>query len=101
MAHRLCAEPQSWAGLTDFGGEFELDDLIGAVIDRLGPATTDVSLWTDGLLSLPVDEEVARIKTLLLTGLPAVIGACGTNEIELVVLLALHEQFGIRVACIP
>lgn len=62
MAHRLSAKPQTWAGLTVFRGEFDLDDLVGSVIDRWGPAATDVYLWACSLLSLPVDEELTGIK---------------------------------------
>jgi len=38
MARRLRAEPQAGTSLTVFGGEFDLDDLVGAVVDGWGPA---------------------------------------------------------------
>jgi hypothetical protein len=96
MAHRLGAEPQARAGLTVFGGEFDFHDLIGAVVDRCSPTATEVSLWTGGLLCLPVDEELAGLKARFVAGRPSVIGSCGTDGINLVVLLALDQQFGIH-----
>lgn len=98
MAHRLCAEPQARTGLTVFRGEFDLDDLIGSVVDGWCPAEAFVSLWTGGLLCLPVDKEVAGIKARFVAGLPAVIASCRTNQLKLVVTLALHEQLGIHIA---
>lgn len=80
--------------------EFNLDDLVGSVVDRWGPATADVSLWACGLLVFPIDEKVIGIEACLLIGLPLMIAAGRTDQIDLVVLLTLEQQFGIHVACI-
>lgn len=77
--------------------EFDFNDLVGAVVDRWSPATADVPLWTCGLFRLPIDEEVAGIKAFLLASLPPIIGSRGTNEVDVVVLLAVHQQFGIHI----
>src|SRR5690349_8297077 len=100
MAQRLCAEPEAGTGLAVFGREFNLDDLVGSVVDRWGPATARVSLWACGLLVFPVDEKMIGIETLVLIGLPLMIAARRTDQINLVVLLTLEQQFGIHVACI-
>ncbi len=80
--------------------EFNLDDLVGSVVDRWGPATAGVSLWAYGLLVFPSDEKMISIEALLLIGLLVMIAAGRTDQIDLVVLLTLEQQFGIRVACI-
>ncbi len=78
--------------------EFDLDDLIGSVVERWGPATAGVSLWAGGLLVFPIDEKMIGIEAFLLTGLPVMVAAGGTHQIDLVVLLALDQQFSIHVA---
>ena len=78
--------------------KFNLDDLVGAVVDRWSPATAGVSLWASGLLVFPIDEKVIGIKAFLLIGLPLMVAAGGTHQINLVILLTLHEQFGIHIA---
>ena len=98
MAHRLCAEPQTRAGLAVFGGKFDFDDLVGSIVDRWGPATAGVSLWAGGLLVFPVDEKVIGIEACLLTGLPLMIAAGWTYQVDLIVLLTIHEQFGIHIS---
>lgn len=80
--------------------EFDLDDLVGSVVDRWGPATAEVSLWARGLLVFPIDEKMIGIEALLLIGLPLMIAARRTDQVDLVVLLTLEQQFGIHVACI-
>src|SRR5262249_49880945 len=97
MANRLRAELQAGTGLTVFRREFNLDDLVGAVVDGWGPATARVSLGAGRLLLLPIDEKVISIEAFLLTGLPLMIAAGWTHQIDLVVLLALEQQFGIHI----
>jgi hypothetical protein len=65
--------------------EFNLDDLVGSVVDRWGPATADMSLWACGLLVFPVDEKMIGIQALLLIGLPVMIAARRTDQLDLVV----------------
>ena len=52
------------------GGELDLDHLIAAVVDGRGPTHTALPLWANSLLVVPIDEELAGIKTLLRVGLP-------------------------------
>ena len=65
MAQRLRAESQAGTSLTVFGGEFDLDDLVGAVVDGSCPATAHVSFWARRLLVLPIDEKVIGIEAHL------------------------------------
>ena len=46
-------------------GEFDLDDLIGPVVDSGSPIDTLLSFRTDCLLMFPIDEELAGINALL------------------------------------
>lgn len=85
MAHRLRTEPQARTGLTVFGGEFDFDDLVGAVVDRWGPATAAMSLWAGGPLVFPIDEKVIGIEASRLPGLPLMIAARRTHQVDLVV----------------
>ena len=78
--------------------EFNLDDLVGSVVDGWSPTTADVPLWACGLLVVPIDEKMISIEALLLIGLPLMIAAGRTDQIDLVVLLTLEQQFGIHVA---
>jgi hypothetical protein len=78
--------------------KFNLDDLVGSVVDRWGPATAGVSLWAGGLFVFPIDEKVIGIEACRLPGLPLMIAAGWTHHFEMVVLLTLHVQLGIHVA---
>ena len=57
MTNRLGTEPQTRADLTIFGGEFDLNDLVGSVIESRGPAEAFVPLWASSLLVFPIDEK--------------------------------------------
>ncbi len=81
-------------------GEFDVNDLVGSVVDGWGPATAGVPLWARRLLVVPIDKKVIGIQALLLVGLPLMIAPGGTHQIDLVVLLALQQQFRINVASI-
>jgi hypothetical protein len=59
-----------------------------------------MSLWARSLLVIPIDEKVVGIEALLLIGLPLMIAAGWTHQIDLVVLLALEQQFSIDIASI-
>jgi hypothetical protein len=80
--------------------EFNLEDLVGSVVDGWGPTTADVPLWACGLLVVPIDEKMISIEALLLIGLPLMIAAGRTDQIDVVVLLTLEQHFGIHVASI-
>ena len=97
MALRLRAQPQTGADLTIFGGEFDFDDLVGSVADSRSPTTARVSRWAGGLLAFPIDEKVISIEALLLTGLPLMVPAGWTHQVDLVVLLTVNQQFGIHI----
>ena len=96
MARRLRAESQARTGLAVCGGEFDLDDLVGSVVDGWGPATADMSFWTGGLLSLPVDEELAGIKARFVACLSAVLqkltGGHDGREASLLLSLGCHSK---------
>ena len=80
MTKRLRTQPQTRTALTVFGGEFDLDDLIGSVVDRWGPATAGVSLWAGGLLVFPIDEKMIGIEAFLLIGLPLMVARVGPTR---------------------
>ncbi len=80
--------------------EFNLDDLVGSIIDSWGPATARVSLWARSLLLFPIDEKVISIEACRLPRLPLMVPARWTHQVDLVVLLALDQQFGIDIASI-
>lgn len=75
-----------------------LDDLVGSVIDSSCPAEAFVSLGARSLLMFPIDEKVISIEACLLTRLPLMVPAGWTQQVDLVVLLALDQQFGIHIA---
>ena len=86
--------------MTVLDGEFDLDDLILAVVNGRSPADTGVALRAGGLLGLPIDVKLARRETHLLLSLPFDIRARGANQIDTIVLLTAVQQLGIDIACI-
>src|SRR5690348_16499864 len=52
------------------GGELDLDHLSSSVVDGWRPTDAVLSFGTDGLLPLPINEELAGVNTLLGVGLP-------------------------------
>jgi hypothetical protein len=52
------------------------------------------------LLVLPIDEKVVGIEARVLTGLPLMVPAGGTHQINLVVPLALDQEFCVDIASI-
>jgi hypothetical protein len=65
--------------------EFNLDDLVGSVIDSWGPATARVSFRARSLLLFPIDEKVISIEACRLPRLPLMVPARWTHQIDLVV----------------
>ena len=75
ITNRVGTEPQARTGLTVFGRKFNLDDLVGSVIDSWGPATACVSFWACSLLVFPIDKKVISIEACLLIRLPLMVPA--------------------------
>ncbi|HEX2185067.1 MAG TPA: hypothetical protein VHN78_06135, partial [Chloroflexota bacterium] len=80
--------------------EFDLHDLIGAVIHSGRPADAGIPTRARGPLLLPIDLEVTHIKPSCGWRLPLTIGAHGTEQIHAVLTLASDQQFSVEVACI-
>ena len=64
------------------------------------PPSTGLALRTGGLQVLPIDLEMRYIEALVCFGLPAVVREDRTNELAALLLLTLHAQCSIDVACI-
>src|SRR5215510_11845476 len=75
-------------GLAVLHGELDLHDLIGAVIHGRRPADAGIPAWARRPLLLPIDLEVARIKSLCGLRLPFTIGAHRTEQLHIVLTLA-------------
>jgi hypothetical protein len=71
--------------LTVRAGEFDLDDLILAVVNGRSPADTGVALGAGGLLGLPIEVKLARREAHLRLRLPFDIRARGANQIDTIV----------------
>ena len=84
--------------LTILHREFNLDHLICSTIDSGCPARTHTSVWTNGLLLLPIDLEVAGVEAFSRLGLPSVISARGAEQLHTVITLARHQQFSVQIA---
>jgi hypothetical protein len=84
--------------LTVLDGELDLDHLSLAVVDGRGPTDTRVAFGAGGLLGLPIEVKLARLKAHLLQGLPFDIGARGAYQINTIILLTAVQQLGINIA---
>src|SRR3712207_774890 len=62
--------------------ELDLDHRVRALINRGRPAETLPTTRTGGLLRLPVDVEVVCGKALPLAGLPVIVPAHGTEQVD-------------------
>ncbi len=100
LTRRLRTQCQAWAALTVLRREFDLDDLVFAIVDGRRPTATHAAFWTGRLFGLPINLKLSRIKSGLLLGLPFVISTRWTNQINFVVLLAPVQQLGIDIASI-
>ena len=87
--------PTMHASTTVFVREFDLDNVIVAVVDCWCPTQAGAPGGTSGLLCLPIDGKVLGVESFLGTGLPAQIWSRRAQQIDLVVLLAGDQQFGI------
>ena len=83
-----------------FGGELDLDHLIGSVVDGRSPTDTAVSFGADRLLAFPIDEELAGIDALLGVGLPLHIATSRTDHFNPVLLPTTDQNGGRDRACI-
>src|SRR5579863_2486812 len=73
LARRLRTQCQAWAALAVLRREFDLDDLIFALVDGRRPTATDAALRASRLFGLPIDLKMTGVKSSLLLGLPFVI----------------------------
>jgi hypothetical protein len=80
------------------GGELDLDHLIDAVVDGGSPTNTVLSLGADGLLLLPINEELAGIDALLRVRLPLDVAASRTDYVNSVLLLTAEQNGGRDIA---
>jgi hypothetical protein len=96
LTRRLRTQCKAWAALTVLRREFDLDDLVFAIVDGRRPTATNAAFWAGRLFGLPIDLKLSRIKSGLLLGLPFVISTRWTNQINFVVLLAPVRACGHR-----
>lgn len=80
------------------GGELDLDHLVLPVVDGRRPTDTVLSLGADGLLMLPINEELAGIDTLLRVSLPLDVAASRTDYFDPVLRLSADQNGGGDVA---
>src|SRR5260221_10602025 len=78
--------------------ELDLDHLVCPVVNGRSPTAADASLRAGCLLVFPIDEKVISIEAGLLTGLPLMVPAGWTHQVNLVVLLALHQEWCVYIA---
>ncbi|SRR6266436_9947858 len=85
------------AWLTIFDGKLDADHLVAIPIERGSPTETFSSRWAPHFLCIPIYGETGGVKTLLLLRLPLVIGSGRCNEIDPILLAALHKllRFGV------
>ena len=86
------------ASLTIFGGEADFDALVFLVVDGGSPTDAGVSLRAESLSLLPIDGKVTGIETRLLSRLPSAVLPGWSYQINLVVLLALHQEWCVYIA---
>src|SRR5690349_15731964 len=75
--------------------EFDLDHLIVVAIDGGRPAQTFLLGGTPGFLRLPINLKTAGVKALFLFPLPLVINSGRGDQIDAILLAALHKLFGL------
>lgn len=92
MAKRLGTERSRWTDLAVGGGEFDLDHLVFPAVNGRSPTAARVPLRARGLVVFPIDEKVVGIEASVLTGLPSIVLAGWSHQVNQVVLLALHQE---------
>src|SRR5215472_4929425 len=80
--------------------ELDLDHLVLPVVNSRCPPDAGVPFWTRCLLLLPVDEKVTGIEALFLTGRPSVIRSRWTDQVNVIVTLALDQELGVDITSI-
>ena len=73
--------------------EFDLDDLVLAMVDCRRPADTCMPLRTGRLLLVPINAKLTDIDAVLAVGLPFHIRTRGSNHFNAVVLLARDQDW--------
>ncbi len=74
------------------GGEFDLDDLVFPVINGRSPTDTALSLGTNRLLMVPINQELAGINPLLGVGLPLHIATSRTDHFNPILALTADQN---------
>src|SRR6266566_10041330 len=85
------------AWLTIFDGKLDADHLVAIPIKCGSPTETFSSCWAPHFLCLPIYRETRGVKALLLFRLPLVIGSGRCDQIDPILLAALHKLFGFGV----
>ena len=98
MATGMGTQRARRAHLAVCGGELDLDHLVGPVVNGRSPTAAGASLRAGGLLVLPIDEKVIGIEASRLPGLPLMVPAGWTHQVNLVVPLALHQELRVHIA---
>ncbi len=93
---RACALLAAGAGATVAPGERDLDDPIGALVDRRRPADAGAPLRADGAFPVPVDPEIGGGAAGALARLPVVVAARRPQEFDPVLDLARHQPFRVE-----
>src|SRR5260221_12419373 len=85
------------AWLTIFDGKLDADHLVAIPIERGSPTETFSSGWAPQFLCIPIHRETGGVKALLLLRLPLVIGSGRCDQIDPILLAALHKwlRFGV------
>src|SRR5215469_11760354 len=96
VTRSVCRQYAAWAGPTVFHREFDLDDLMLAVVNGRSPADTRMAFGAGGLLGLPIDVKLACLEAHLLLSLPFDSRACGANQIDPIVPAFCYAVTGHR-----
>ncbi len=98
MATGVGTQRASRAHLAVCGGELDLDHLVGPEVLGRSPTAAGASLRARSLLVLPIDKKVIGIEASRLPGLPLIVPAGWTHQVNVVVPLALHLELCVDIA---
>src|SRR6516165_1252186 len=85
------------AWFTVFHRKLDLDDLVVMLINGRSPTHTLLLCWTGRMVRLPIDVKASGIKPLLFLGLPLVISAGRSNQIDPIGETTIDVLFGLGV----
>src|SRR5437016_924457 len=100
LTRRMRTQGATRAALAVLAREFDLDDLVLAIVDGGRPTATGAALRASCLFALPLNLKLTRLKSGLVLSLPFVISTRWPNQITAVMLVAAVQQLGIDIACI-